>query len=340
MSEFEVIYSLNNGFKKVALENPPKLKAGQVLLRPQYLTICGSDTHHMEMYQGDNLRLGHEWVALVEEVSKGVKNLKVGDRVTATAAISCGDCSFCIEGKTNYCKKATYLGSEEIGALRSYLVMTEHNLVLVPKNIERAAVLFEVAAVGFEAVQLLKRQNNQSKDLTIFGCGSVGLMSALAAKKEGYKILLVDSVMARVERAKRLGFKACLDKELLLDPANKNSFSQIMDCTGDNAGGKGLWKMLPYYAAKGATAIMVGKYKGEISIMPDVLGRLGLKLVFMSGMGIDSLKNAVSSFSDSIEELSHEFITDTYNSDQVAEAFKKASVREESLKVLIEIGAG
>ena len=60
--------------------------------------ICGSDIH---AYYGKHpfmsfpIRLGHEMAGEIVEVGADVKDIKVGDRVSAESHIFCGECFFC-----------------------------------------------------------------------------------------------------------------------------------------------------------------------------------------------------------------------------------------------------
>ena len=78
------------GLNKMEIrETPvPEPKAGEVLVKIEYVGICGSDVHCFKDGRcGDfvvdgELMLGHEAGGVVEKLGEGVTDLKVGDKVT------------------------------------------------------------------------------------------------------------------------------------------------------------------------------------------------------------------------------------------------------------------
>ena len=75
--------------------DPKILNARDAIVRVTSTAICGSDLHLYNgfiptMEKGDIL--GHEFMGEVVEVGRGVKNLKVGDRVVVPFPIACGSC--------------------------------------------------------------------------------------------------------------------------------------------------------------------------------------------------------------------------------------------------------
>lgn len=92
------------GFIERAVPQPAD---NEVLVKLEYVGICGSDMHYYETGRiGDyivNLPfvLGHEPGGTVVEVGKEVKHLKPGDRVALEPGKTCGHCEFCREGKYN-----------------------------------------------------------------------------------------------------------------------------------------------------------------------------------------------------------------------------------------------
>ena len=81
----------------------------KVLIRIEYVGVCGSDVHYFHegqcgVFYLDEKRdipymLGHEAAGTIVEVGSAVKNLKVGDRVCCEPGKPCGKCEFCLSGK-------------------------------------------------------------------------------------------------------------------------------------------------------------------------------------------------------------------------------------------------
>ena len=77
------------------MPDPKILNARDAIVRITSTAICGSDLHLYNgfiptMEKGDIL--GHEFMGEVVEVGRGVKNLRVGDRVVVPFPIACGAC--------------------------------------------------------------------------------------------------------------------------------------------------------------------------------------------------------------------------------------------------------
>ncbi|EEG72149.1 GroES-like protein, partial [[Clostridium] hylemonae DSM 15053] len=83
----------------------PQAKDDEVVVKLEYVGICGSDMHYYEMGRiGDYIVeppfvLGHEPGGTVVETGKNVKHLKPGDRVALEPGKTCGKCRFRKEGK-------------------------------------------------------------------------------------------------------------------------------------------------------------------------------------------------------------------------------------------------
>src|SRR3569623_2088861 len=85
----------------------PVLEPGAALVRTQIAGICGTDVHLWRGEMNINLPfiLGHETVGTIEQLGAGLEKdrtgqpLAIGDRVTWTSTISCGNCYFCAEKK-------------------------------------------------------------------------------------------------------------------------------------------------------------------------------------------------------------------------------------------------
>ena len=83
-------------------------KAGEVLVRIVATGVCHTDAFTLSGADPEGqfpVILGHEGGGIVEEVGEGVTSLKVGDHVIPLYTPECGECKFCLSGKTNLCQK-------------------------------------------------------------------------------------------------------------------------------------------------------------------------------------------------------------------------------------------
>lgn len=98
----------------------PQPKDDEVLVKLDYVGICGSDLHYYETGAiGDYVVkppfvLGHEPGGVVVEVGKDVKHLQVGDRVALEPGKTCGQCEFCKEGKYNLCPDVVFFATPPV----------------------------------------------------------------------------------------------------------------------------------------------------------------------------------------------------------------------------------
>ena len=98
----------------------PKIKAHEVLVRVDYVGICGSDLHYFEHGRIGNFIvdypfvLGHEVGGTVVALGEDVKDLKVDDRVALEPQITCGECEFCKSGRYNLCNEVEFFATPPI----------------------------------------------------------------------------------------------------------------------------------------------------------------------------------------------------------------------------------
>ena len=100
------------GKKKVEVREVPDpqiLNQRDCIVKITSTAICGSDLHLYNgfiptMEKGDIL--GHEFMGEVMEVGRGVKNLRVGDRVVVPFPIACGNCNACRAEAYSLCENS------------------------------------------------------------------------------------------------------------------------------------------------------------------------------------------------------------------------------------------
>lgn len=337
MSDFEYIYSSEKKFFTRPITMPESISDDEVLIKVSAVGICGSDLYHHKMYRGDQLRLGHEWVGSVVKKGQKVNHLEVGDMVTSSSTLGCGECSYCLKTQVNMCENPIHLCSEKMGALRNYLQISSFNAIKL--NSQNASdVLLEVMAVAEEAMALLfANKTDEPKKALVLGAGTVGILCAYLLKEKGIEVTITDVQVERVKRSLDVGLKAYPLNFLMMDGAARHQFDVIVDATSDRESKVTGWSLLPVFGSKNLTAIMVGKYINPIEIKPDQLAQLASKLVFMRGVPLNTLEMTVKKWSGQLDDLASKLITHYFDAEKLNEGFEVAANGKISGKVVITL---
>lgn len=245
----------------------PKLREKDVMVKLEYVGICGSDVHYFEhgkigdfIVNGDFI-LGHECAGTVVETGSGVQNLKVGDRVALEPGVTCGQCEFCKTGRYNLCPDVEFLATPPYhGSLMNYIAFPENMCFKLPDNITtKEGALVEPLAVGMHAA--IQGNVRLGDSVVILGSGTIGLVTLLACKAYGAtEITVVDVLPKRLEYAKKLGATT------VLNAAEVDVFAEIekmtdkkgVDIVIETAGSARTISQTPYLVKNGGTIVLVG----------------------------------------------------------------------------------
>ena len=205
------------GIKKLEVIDAPKPKIindFDVLLKIDTVGVCGSDMHYYKEGKiGDQIikfpfAVGHECSAKVIEAGKTVSKIEIGDIVAVEPAVSCHECSQCLNGREHTCLNLNFLGcpGQIEGCLSEYIVMPDKNCFPVPKSMNGAeAALVEPLSIGYYAAQFLKQIKNKNS-AAILGVGPIGLSVLLSLQIIGIeKIFVTDKLDYRIETAIKIG---------------------------------------------------------------------------------------------------------------------------------------
>ena len=188
----------------------PLIKTNDVMIKITHTAICGTDLH---IYKWDDwakktiktpLVIGHEFCGVICEIGAGVKNLKVGDRVSGEGHLTCGNCRNCKAGKRHLCHKTIGIGVHRDGAFAEYLSLPESNVWPVHNDISSEIASF-FDPLG-NAVHTALSFDITGEDVLITGAGPIGLMCVAICKYSGAKnIVITDINEYRLAIAKELG---------------------------------------------------------------------------------------------------------------------------------------
>ena len=90
--------------EEVDLQGP---KQGEVMVKLVATGVCHTDAYTLSGADPEGIFpsiLGHEGAGVVVEVGPGVTSVAVGDHVIPLYTPECGQCKFCLSGKTNLCQ--------------------------------------------------------------------------------------------------------------------------------------------------------------------------------------------------------------------------------------------
>lgn len=222
------------GIGKMGFEerNIPVPKDDEVLVKLEYVGICGSDLHYYEQGRiGDYIVeppfvLGHEPGGTVVEIGKNVTNLKVGDRVALEPGKTCGHCEFCRTGRYNLCPDVIFFATPPVdGVFQEYVAHEADLCFKLPDNVSTMeGALIEPLAVGFHAAQQGGAHMGQTAVVT--GAGCIGLVSMMALKALGVTtVYAVDIMEKRLKKAMELGATGTVNGK------EADTVSRIMELT-------------------------------------------------------------------------------------------------------------
>lgn len=205
-------------------------RVGEVLVKMAAAGVCHSDWH---LVTGDTKHplpvvLGHEGAGVVAEIGEGVADVAVGDHVILNWAPYCGECFYCLRGKSNLCD--TYVGPMWAGTMldgstryslngdpvyhycalacfSEYIVVPSMCCVRVSRDIpfDVAAVVGCAVTTGVGSV-LNTAHVEVGSTVVVYGVGGVGLSTVMGAKIAGAsEIIAVDPLESRLEAALDLG---------------------------------------------------------------------------------------------------------------------------------------
>jgi threonine dehydrogenase-like Zn-dependent dehydrogenase len=255
-----------HGKRNVRVEEVPDpviQEPTDAIIRVTTSGICGSDLHLYELMgpfldKGDIL--GHEPMGVVEEVGSAVTALSPGDRVVIPFQIACGSCFMCGQGLQTQCE-TTQVRDQGMGAalfgytklygqvpggqaqfLRVPRAQYTHIKVTHDGPDERFVYLSDVLPTSWQAVEYAGVPTGGS--VAVLGLGPIGDMSARIALHLGRRVIGVDLVPERLERARQRGVEVLDLREheddladVIRDMTDGRGTDSVIDAVGMEAHG-------------------------------------------------------------------------------------------------------
>jgi threonine dehydrogenase-like Zn-dependent dehydrogenase len=247
-----VCWEGRNDVRVEHVPDPTLINPRDAIVRVTSTAICGSDLHLYDgfiptMRAGDIL--GHEFMGIVEDVGRGVTNLKTGDRVIVPFPIACGACFFCKHEMYSCCDNSNpnaWMAEKFYGYTASGLFGYSHMLggyaggqaqyarvpfadvgpFKVPQHLSDEQVLFltDIYPTGFMAAENSNIQRGDT--VAVWGCGPVGQFAIRSALLLGAgRVIAIDTVPERLIMANEGGAET-------LDSMDPDVFYKLRSMTG------------------------------------------------------------------------------------------------------------
>ena len=188
----------------------PHMGINDVLIKIKKTAICGTDLHIFNWDEWSQqtiktpMTIGHEYVGEIVDKGRGVRNIKIGDRVTGEGHIACGHCRNCRRGKLHVCENSIGVGVNRDGAFAEYLSLPSENVVHLNNRIsdETASIMDPFGNATHTALSFPMI----GEDVLITGAGLIGTMATGICRFAGARnIVVTDLNDYRLEIAKKMG---------------------------------------------------------------------------------------------------------------------------------------
>jgi 2-desacetyl-2-hydroxyethyl bacteriochlorophyllide A dehydrogenase len=299
--------------------------AGEVMIRPEYAGICGTD---ISFYSGHRavaypFILGHEVIGRVAGFGDVVDKFRVGQRVLVEPNYPCGSCRLCLSGRGAVCPQKGSMGVNLPGCFAEYAIAPAEFVWPLPDAIsDQNAATIEPLAVAMHG--FLQSGAQKGDAVVVLGCGVIGLLLIHAASAAGVKVIAHDKVAGKLEMARSLGAITAPDSEDTARIWEKENVVSIFECAGATATTELAFKAAP----RGAQVILLGLSSSPASFIPMRLVREGINI--RTSMIYDHPKDFAYTIDQVARGVLHpaRIVTHTYPFDAIHHALKHAGTGE------------
>lgn len=216
--------------------DPKILDDGDVIVRIDAVTICGTDLHILKgdvPTVTDGRILGHEAIGTIVETGIAVKSVSEGDRVLLSCISSCGRCRYCKVGQYGQCRGGGgwILGHLIDGVQAEYarIPFADQSVYKIPAGVSDEHVLFlsDILPTGYE-VGVLNGKVQPGDTIAVVGAGPIGLAAIM-----GSRLYSPGKVVAIEPTAARRAWATTFGADLAVAPEDaKDTIAGLTDGLG------------------------------------------------------------------------------------------------------------
>lgn len=350
-----------NGIHQVEIKEfpKPKVEPNDALLRVEVCGVCGSDPH---IYEGHlpvpyPVILGHEVSCIIEEMGSNYPRhdangtpVKEGDRITIVPAYNCGKCSVCKTQphRHNLCANGEVYGvtltssnaPHLFGGYSQYMYLyPEAWIYKCPEGMSPEVLsLADPLAVGLRGLEAAYAPGlpwagegfGIGKTVLIQGLGTIGILTAAAAKAAGAKtVIAIDGVPSRMAMAKKFGVDEVIDLNVEKTPEERREHVYRLtngagaDVVIELAGVPSAFQEAIQLTRRGGKLIELGHFTdvGDIPINPHLITFREIEICGIWAYPAPVLGSAIALMEQTMERFPYsELITNRYSIDDAEKA--------------------
>jgi L-iditol 2-dehydrogenase len=336
---------------RVEKRSVPQLGHGEVLLKVNVASICGTDVKVLHRtLQGQpagEFIMGHEYAGTVAALGPGVNEFKIGERVAVEVHKGCDRCENCIKGWYTSClnygdlaKGHRAKGLTCDGGFAEYAVNHINTLYRLPDNLTfEQACMVTTAASPLWAIDLMGGYL-AGETVLVLGPGPIGLIAVQLCKALGAeRVILSGTRDARLEIGKQHGadFTINVRKENFADRVREITQGKGADSVLECAGGPTSMQEALENVKRGGRIGVVAWYAGPVQMDMNLAVRSNVRIYAARGEGGMNCGRSLALMSAG-KIAADPIITHHFPLDQIHEAFRTYVERiDNALKVIIHI---
>ena len=336
---------------RVEERSVPQLGPGEVLLKVNVASICGTDVKVLHRtLQGQpagEFIMGHEYAGTVAALGPGVNEFQIGERVAVEVHKGCDRCENCIKGWYTSClnygdlaKGHRAKGLTCDGGFAEYAVNHINTLYRLPDNLTfEQACMVTTAASPLWAIDLMGGYL-AGETVLVLGPGPIGLIAVQLCKALGAeRVILSGTRDSRLDIGKQHGadFTINVRRENLADRVREITQGKGADSVLECAGGPTSMQEALENVKRGGRIGVVAWYTGPVQMDMNLAVRSNVRIYAARGEGGMNCGRSLALMSAG-KIAADPIITHHFTLDQIHEAFRTYVERiGNALKVVIHV---
>ena len=336
---------------RVEERSVPQLGPGEVLLKVNVASICGTDVkvwhRTLQGQPAGEFIMGHEYAGTVAALGPGVNEFEIGERVAVEVHKGCDRCENCIKGWYTSClnygdlaKGHRAKGLTCDGGFAEYAVNHINTLYRLPDNLTfEQACMVTTAASPLWAIDLMGGYL-AGETVLVLGPGPIGLIAVQLCKALGAeRVILSGTRDSRLDIGKQHGanFTINVRKETLADRVREITQGKGADSVLECAGGPTSMQEALENVKRGGRIGVVAWYAGPVQMDMNLAVRSNVRIYAARGEGGMNCGRSLALMSAG-KIAADPIITHHFTLDQIHEAFRTYVERiDNALKVIIHV---